>query len=148
MAWEDIGLADPRATTIALNAANTYDRLGSPEGDLSLGIAVVYLSVAAKSNASYHAFQQAQAYIKQDISRPVPEHLRNAPTKLAKELNHGKDYKYAHDYQHAFEPEQQYLPNNMKEPSWYQPTDRGLEQKIATRMEYFHQQRQNNPQKD
>src|SRR5690606_38027938 len=102
MAWEDIGLADPRAMTIANEAAATYERLGSPEGELALGQAVIYLAIAAKSNAGYNAYNQARAFVAKDKSRPVPEHLRNAPTKLMKELGYGKLYRYAHDEPEAY----------------------------------------------
>ncbi len=102
MAWEDIGLADPRAMQIANDAALTYERLGSPEGELALAQAVIYLAVAAKSNAGYNAYNQARAFVKQDKSREVPVHLRNAPTKLMKELGHGRAYRYAHDEPHAY----------------------------------------------
>jgi len=102
MAWEDIGLADPRATQIANDAAATYDRLGSPEGELALGQAVIYLAIAAKSNGGYVAFNQAMAFVKKDKSREVPLHLRNAPTRLMKELGHGHEYRYAHDEPHGY----------------------------------------------
>jgi putative ATPase len=113
MAWEDIGLADPRAMQIANDAANTYERLGSPEGELALGQAVIYLAVAAKSNAGYNAYNAARAFVKQDGSRPVPVHLRNAPTKLMKELGYGKEYRYAHDEPEAYAAGETYLPDGM-----------------------------------
>jgi putative ATPase len=97
MAWEDIGLADPRAARMALDAAETFERLGSPEGELALAEAVLYLAMAAKSNAAYVAYNAARAFIATDGSRPVPVQLRNAPTKLMKDLGYGKDYRYAHD---------------------------------------------------
>ncbi len=134
MAWEDIGLADPRAMQIANDAALTYERLGSPEGELALGQAVIYLAVAAKSNAGYNAYNQARAFVKQDKSREVPVHLRNAPTKLMKELGYGHDYRYAHDEPNAYAAGETYLPEGMKEPGWYQPTARGLEIKIAEKL--------------
>ena len=137
MAWEDIGLADPRAMQIANDAALTYERLGSPEGELALGQAVIYLSIAAKSNAGYMAFNQAVAFIKQDQSRPVPVHLRNAPTKLMKELGYGHAYRYAHDEPEAYAAGETYLPDGMTEPGWYQPVNRGLELKIADKMAYL-----------
>lgn len=137
MAWEDIGLADPRAMQIANDAAATYDRLGSPEGELALAQAVIYLSVAAKSNAGYKAYKQATAYIKKDKSREVPMHLRNAPTALMKKLGHGDAYRYAHDEPHGFAAGVNYLPDGMKEPGWYQPVDRGLERKIAQKMDFL-----------
>ena len=134
MAWEDIGLADPRALQIANDAAATYERLGSPEGELALGQAVIYLAVAAKSNAGYNAYNQARAFVKQDKSREVPVHLRNAPTKLMKELGYGHEYRYAHDEPHAYAAGETYLPDGMKEPGWYQPTPRGLEIKIGEKL--------------
>ena len=137
MAWEDIGLADPRAMQLANDAAQTYERLGSPEGELALGQAVVYLAVAAKSNASYQAFNLARAYVANDQSKPVPNHLRNAPTKLLKEIGHGKDYRYAHDEPHGYAAGESYLPDGMPEPQWYMPVDRGLEIQIAEKMAFL-----------
>lgn len=137
MAWEDIGLADPRAMQIANDAATTYERLGSPEGELALGQAVIYLAVAAKSNAGYNAFNQAMAFVKQDKSSPVPVHLRNAPTKLMKELGYGHAYRYAHDEPEAYAAGETYLPDDMTEPDWYQPVPRGLESKIADKLEHL-----------
>lgn len=134
MAWEDIGLADPRALQIANDAANTYERLGSPEGELALGQAVIYLAVAAKSNAGYMAYNQARAFVKQDKSREVPNHLRNAPTKLMKELGHGHAYRYAHDEPNAYAAGERYLPDGMAEPGWYKPVPRGLEIKIGEKL--------------
>ncbi len=134
MAWEDIGLADPRALQIANDAALTFERLGSPEGELALSQAVIYLAVAAKSNAGYNAYNQAKAFVKQDKSREVPVHLRNAPTRLMKELGHGHDYRYAHDEPHAYAAGETYLPEGMAEPGWYQPVARGLEIKIAEKL--------------
>lgn len=137
MAWEDIGLADPRAMQIANDAAATFDRLGSPEGELALGQAVIYLAIAAKSNAGYKAYNQAIAYVKKDKSREVPIHLRNAPTSLMKQLGHGDAYRYAHDEPHGFAAGVNYLPDGMKAPCWYQPVDRGLERKIAQKMDFL-----------
>ncbi len=137
MAWEDIGLADPRALQIANEAASTFERLGSPEGELALGQAVIYLAVAAKSNAGYTAYKQACAFVKQDQSREVPVHLRNAPTKLMKEMGYGGAYRYAHDEPHAYAAGETYLPNGMAEPRWYQPVPRGLEAKIAEKMAFL-----------
>jgi putative ATPase len=137
MAWEDIGLADPRAMQVANDAALTFERLGSPEGELALGQAVIYLAVAAKSNAGYNAYNQAKAFVKQDKSREVPVHLRNAPTKLMKELGHGHAYRYAHDEPHAYAAGETYLPESMAEPAWYQPVPRGLEAKIAEKMAFL-----------
>lgn len=134
MAWEDIGLADPRAMQIANDAAQTYDRLGSPEGELALAQAVIYLSIAPKSNAGYKAYHQATAFVKQDQSRDVPIHLRNAPTNLMKQLGHGKDYRYVHDEPLGFSAGEHYFPDGMTEPHWYQPVCRGLEIKIAEKM--------------
>ena len=134
MAWEDIGLADPRAMQIANEAALTYERLGSPEGELALGQAVIYLAVAAKSNAGYKAYNQARAFVKQDQSREVPVHLRNAPTQLMKDLGFGHAYRYAHDEPNAYAAGESYLPDGMKEPGWYQPVPRGLEMKIGDKL--------------
>ncbi|MEY5028017.1 MAG: hypothetical protein RLZ63_332 [Pseudomonadota bacterium] len=139
MAWEDIGLADPRAMQIANDAALTYERLGSPEGELALGQAVIYLAVAAKSNAGYKAYNQARAFVKQDKSREVPVHLRNAPTQLMKELGYGHAYRYAHDEPHAYAAGETYLPQGMQEPAWYQPVARGLETKIAEKLAFLRQ---------
>jgi putative ATPase len=137
MAWEDIGLADPRAMQLANDAAQTYERLGSPEGELALGQAVVYLAVAPKSNASYHAFNTARAFVATDRSREVPAHLRNAPTQLMKDLGHGHAYRYAHDEPHAYAAGESYLPEGITEPRWYEPVERGLEIKIAERMAFL-----------
>ena len=134
MAWEDIGLADPRGVEIALNAAGTYERLGSPEGELALAQAVLYMAVAAKSNAGYVAYNAARAFVKQDGSREVPLHLRNAPTKLMKQLDYGKDYRYAHNEQDGYAAGENYFPEGMPEVSFYEPTDRGLEAKIAEKL--------------
>ncbi|MDF1486184.1 replication-associated recombination protein A [Ramlibacter sp. H39-3-26] len=134
MAWEDIGLADPRAMQIANDAALTYERLGSPEGELALGQAVIYLAIAAKSNAGYMAYNKARAFVKQDKSREVPVHLRNAPTKLMKELGYGHAYRYAHDEPNAYAAGETYFPDGMAEPSWYQPVPRGLESKIGEKL--------------
>ncbi|SFM85784.1 replication-associated recombination protein A [Rugamonas rubra] len=137
MAWEDIGLADPRAMQIANDAATTFERLGSPEGELALGQAVIYLAIAAKSNAGYNAFNQAMAFVKKDKSREVPVHLRNAPTKLMKELGYGHEYRYAHDEPHAYAAGETYFPDDMREPGWYEPVPRGLEGKIADKMAFL-----------
>ncbi len=139
MAWEDIGLADPRAMQIANDAALTFERLGSPEGELALGQAVIYLAIAAKSNAGYMAYNQARAFVKQDKSREVPVHLRNAPTKLMKELGHGHAYRYAHDEPNAYAAGETYLPEGIPDPHWYQPVPRGLEIKIAEKLERLRQ---------
>ena len=134
MAWEDIGLADPRAIEITLSAAQTYERLGSPEGELALGQAVLYMAVAAKSNAGYVAYNAARAFIKQDGSREVPLHLRNAPTKLMKQLDYGKDYRYAHNEEGGYAAGENYFPDGMPEVGFYEPTDRGLEVKISEKL--------------
>lgn len=139
MASEDIGLADPRALRICLDAAETYERLGSPEGELALAEAVVYLACAAKSNAIYMAYKQARAFVAKDKSRTVPEHLRNAPTKLMKELGYGKLYRYAHDEPNAYAAGETYLPEGLEGQSWYQPVPRGLEIKIAEKLAYLRQ---------
>jgi putative ATPase len=139
MASEDIGLADPRALRLTLDAAESYERLGSPEGELALAEAVVYLACAAKSNAVYNAYNKVRSFIANDASRPVPEHLRNAPTKLMKELGYGKLYRYAHDEPDAYAAGETYLPEGIREPGWYQPTPRGLEGKIAEKLAYLRQ---------
>jgi putative ATPase len=137
MAAEDIGLADPRALRLALDAAETYERLGSPEGELALAEATVYLACAAKSNAVYNAYNQVRAFVAKDQSRPVPEHLRNAPTQLMKQLGYGKLYRYAHDEPEAYAAGEQYLPDGLSDPGWYQPTPRGLEGKVAEKLAYL-----------
>jgi putative ATPase len=134
MASEDIGLADPRALQLTLDAVATYERLGTPEGELALAQAVIYLACAAKSNAVYVAYGAARAFIAEDGSRPVPLHLRNAPTRLMKNLGYGKDYRYAHDEEDAYAAGESYLPEGMARPGWYRPTDRGLEARIAERL--------------
>jgi len=135
MAVEDIGLADPRALRVALDACETYERLGSPEGELALAEAVIYLAVAAKSAAVYDAYNAARAFVSADTTRPVPMHLRNAPTKLMKTLGYGKGYRYAHDEPDAFAAGQTYFPEGMEPAAWYQPTERGLEAKIREKLE-------------
>ena len=137
MATEDIGLADPRALDITLSAADVYERLGSPEGELALAEAVIYLAIAAKSNAVYNAYNAARAFIAQDESRPVPMHIRNAPTRLMKNLGMGKDYRYAHNEEEGYAAGESYLPDGMKRPDWYQPTDRGLEAKIREKLAHL-----------
>jgi putative ATPase len=134
MATEDIGLADPRALRLALDAAEVYERLGSPEGELALAECVVYLAVTAKSNAVYKAFNQARAFVKQDGTRPVPMHLRNAPTRLMKDLEYGKGYRYAHDEEGGFAAGERYLPDGMHNPGFYQPVRRGLEIRIDEKL--------------
>ena len=134
MASEDIGLADPRALRLALDAAEVYERLGSPEGELALAECVVYLAVAPKSNAVYKAFNEIRALVKKDGTRPVPMHLRNAPTKLMKELDYGKGYRYAHDEEDGFAAGETYLPQGMESAKFYHPVERGLEIKIADKL--------------
>jgi putative ATPase len=135
MAVEDIGLADPRALRVALDACETYERLGSPEGELALAQAVIYLAVAAKSNAVYEAYNAARDFVSRDGTRPVPLHIRNAPTRLMKNLGYGKDYRYAHDEPDAFAAGENYLPEGMLRSEWYRPTDRGLEGSIREKLE-------------
>ena len=135
MATEDVGLADPRALRIALDATETYERLGSPEGELALAEAVIYMAVAAKSNATYLAYNAARAFVREDGTRPVPLHIRNAPTRLMKDLGYGKDYRYAHDEADAFAAGEDYFPEGMPEVSWYRPTERGLEGRIREKLE-------------
>ena len=137
MAWEDIGLADPRAAQVAATAAETYERLGSPEGELALAEAVIYLAVAAKSNAAYVAYNAARAFVSKDGSRPVPLHLRNAPTKLMRELDYGKDYRYAHDEEGGYAAGEKYLPEGMPAVEWYRPVERGLELKIGEKLAHL-----------
>jgi putative ATPase len=145
MAAEDIGLADPRALRLALDAAEVYERLGSPEGELALGECVVYLAVAPKSNAVYKAFNAARAFVKRDGTRPVPLHLRNAPTQLMKSLDYGKDYRYAHDEPGGFAAGESYWPEGMVPPAFYEPVERGLEIRIAEKLRALREQ---NHQKD
>ena len=135
MAIEDIGLADPRALEICLNACSTFERLGSPEGELALAQAAVFLACAAKSNAVYKAYNAARKFVANDVSRPVPIHLRNAPTRLMKELGYGKAYRYAHDEPDGYAACENYLPDGMIKPNWYEPVGRGLEAKIAEKLE-------------
>ena len=136
MASEDIGLADPRALRITLDAAEVYERLGSPEGELALAEAVVYLAVAPKSNAVYAAYNQARAFVKQDGTRPVPLHLRNAPTQLMKQLDYGRGYRYAHDEEGGFAAGERYLPDGVPEElRFYEPAPRGLEQRIGEKLQ-------------
>jgi putative ATPase len=137
MASEDIGLADPRALELTLNAVAAYERLGSPEGELAMAQACVYLAVAAKSNAIYRAYKDVRAFVEKDGSRPVPLHIRNAPTKLMKDLDYGKDYRYAHDEEGGYAAGERYLPDGMSPQHWYKPTDRGLEIKIKEKLDYL-----------
>lgn len=137
MAWEDVGLADPRAFTIATQAAQTYERLGSPEGELALAQATLYLACAAKSNAGYKAFKQMRQFVRENGSAGVPAHLCNAPTKMMKELGYGRDYRYAHDEPHAYAAGETYMPEGMAEPEFYQPVPRGLEIKIGEKLAWL-----------
>ena len=134
MASEDIGLADPRALRMALDAAEVYERLGSPEGELTLAQCVLYLAVAPKSNAVYTAYKQVRALVKKDGTRPVPLHLRNAPTSLMKDLDYGKNYRYAHDEDDAFAAGENYFPEGLENSIFYQPQARGLEIRIAEKL--------------
>ncbi len=136
MASEDIGLADPRALRLALDAAETYERLGSPEGELAIAQAVIYLACAPKSNAAYVAYNNARRFVSNDGSREVPVHLRNAPTRLMKELGYGREYRYAHDEPDAYAAGEEYFPEGIQ-PKFYAPTPRGLEGKIAERLAYL-----------
>jgi putative ATPase len=134
MAVEDVGLADPRALRLALDAAEVYERLGSPEGELALAECIIYLAMAPKSNAVYVAFNEAKALIANEGTRPVPLHLRNAPTRLMKDLGYGKEYRYAHDEQGGFAAGESYFPDGMAPPGFYRPVERGLESRIAERL--------------
>jgi len=137
MAAEDIGLADPRALRLALDAVETYERLGSPEGELVLAQACVYLACAPKSNAVYLAYNSARAHVREDSSRPTPLHLRNAPTQLMKSLGHGRQYRYAHDEPEAYAAGENYFPEGMARAEFYRPTPRGLEGKIQERLAHL-----------
>jgi putative ATPase len=145
MASEDIGNADPRALSLSLDAWNTQERLGSPEGELSIAQAIIYLAAAPKSNAVYSAFNAAQADIKSMPTHEVPLHLRNAPTKLMKELDYGAEYRYAHSEPGGFAPGENYFPQELQDKRYYFPTDRGLEQKIAEKLEYLKQLNESSP---
>ena len=134
MATEDVGLADPRALRLALDAAETYERLGSPEGELALAECVVYLAVAAKSNAVYAAYKAMRAFVQHDGTRAVPMHLRNAPTRLMKDLDYGKGYRYAHDEEGGYAAAENYFPEGMPPARFYQPVERGLEIRIAEKL--------------
>ena len=142
MASEDVGLADPRALRMALDAAEVYERLGSPEGELTLAQCVIYLAMAPKSNAAYKAYNEAKAFVKKDGTRPVPMHLRNAPTQLMKQLDYGKGYRYAHDEADGFAAGERYLPEGMPDPGFYRPVRRGLEIKIADKLEELRKRNQ------
>jgi len=137
MATEDVGLADPRALRLALDACETYERLGTPEGELALAEAVLYLACAAKSNAAYSAYNAAREFVARDGTRPVPLHIRNAPTRLMKGLGYGRDYRYAHDEEGGYAAGENYFPEGMPEVEWYRPTDRGLEARIREKLEHL-----------
>ena len=139
MASEDIGLADPRALRITLDACETYERLGSPEGELALAEAALYLAIAPKSNAAYEAFGTARELVRNDTTRPVPAHLRNAPTRLMKGLGYGRDYRYAHDEPDAYAAGENYFPEGMEQPELYRPTSQGLEARIREHLERLRQ---------
>ncbi len=139
IASEDIGNADPRALPLTLSAWDSYERLGSPEGELAIAQAIVYLAMAAKSNAVYMAYNQAMADAKQSGSLEVPLHLRNAPTKLMQDLDYGKDYRYAHNEENAYAIGENYFPEALKDRLYYHPVERGLETKIKQRLDYFRQ---------
>lgn len=134
MATEDIGLADPRALRLTLDAAEVYERLGSPEGELALAEAVVFLAMAPKSNAVYKAYNEVRALVKKDGTRPVPLHLRNAPTRLMKDLGYGRDYRYAHDEADGFAAGESYFPDGLRPEPLYRPVERGLEIRIAEKL--------------
>lgn len=137
MAIEDVGLADPRALRLALDGAEVYERLGSPEGELALAQAVLYLACAAKSNAGYVAYNEARAFVRQDGSRAVPMHLRNAPTRLMKGMGHGREYRHAHDEPQGYAAGERYMPDGLEEPHWYRPVARGLELKIGEKLDWL-----------
>ena len=137
MASEDIGNADPRGLQLALDAWQTFERLGSPEGELAIAQAIIFLACAAKSNAVYSAYKEAMADAKNSASLDVPEHLRNAPTQFMKELGYGKDYRYAHDESDAFAAGETYFPETMGEKTYYRPVDRGLEAKIKQKLDHL-----------
>jgi putative ATPase len=137
MAVEDIGLADPRALRLALDACETYERLGSPEGELALAEAAIYLAVAPKSNAAYLAYGAAREAVNSGGTAPVPLHLRNAPTRLMKELGYGREYRYAHDEAEGYAAGENYLPEGMEGTRFYEPTERGLEARIRERLAHL-----------
>ena len=137
MSWEDIGLADTNAATIVLNALQTYERLGSPEGELAIGSAIVYLAITPKSNSMENAYNKVREFVGNDISREVPTHLKNAPTKLMADLGYGHEYKYAHDYPHHYVPNENYWPLNMQKEQFYLPTTQGLEARIVERLKFL-----------
>ncbi|HLS57759.1 MAG TPA: replication-associated recombination protein A [Zeimonas sp.] len=148
MANEDIGLADPRALTMALDAAEVYERLGSPEGELALAQAIVYLACAAKSNAVYVAWQRARAFVAEHGSAPVPMHLRNAPTRLMKGLGYGKGYRYAHDEEGGYAAGEHYFPDGVEPAPFYEPVERGLESKIREKLAWLRSRDRSVPDAD
>ena len=137
MAYEDIGLADINAPTVVLNALNTYERLGSPEGEIALASAVTYLAVTPKSNSIELSYNQVRDFVAKDNSREVPIHLRNAPTKLMSELGYGQEYKYAHDFPEHYVPNENYWPDNMKKIQFYKPSNQGMEQRVVDRLKFL-----------
>lgn len=137
MAWEDIGLADTNAATIVINALQTYERLGSPEGELAIAAAITYLAVTPKSNSMEMAYNKVRDFVKNDISRSVPIHLCNAPTKLMADLGYAKEYKYAHDYPNHYVPNENYWPDNLHSQQFYTPTSQGLENRIIERLKFL-----------
>jgi len=145
MAVEDIGLADPRALSMAMDAADAYERLGSPEGELAIAQTLVFLACAAKSNSVYMGYKAAMKYVQEHGSMPVPDHLRNAPTRLAKELGHGRAYRYSQDEPGGFSAGQRYFPDALKNPPrFYEPVDRGMESKIAEKLAQLRRLNQEN----
>lgn len=137
MAWEDIGLADINAATVVLNALQTYERLGSPEGELAIASAITYLAITPKSNSMENAYNRVRDFVKDDISRSVPIHLRNAPTKLMADLGYSREYKYAHDYPHHYVANENYWPDNMHAEQFYVPTTQGLEGRVVERLKFL-----------
>jgi putative ATPase len=137
MASEDVGNADPRALRIALDAADVYERLGSPEGELAIAQAVIYMACAAKSNAAYMAYKAAMREVRSSKTHEVPIHLRNAPTKLHKELGYGGEYRYAHDEEGGFAAGENYFPEELQHSRFYEPVDRGLESRIKEKLDYL-----------
>ena len=145
IAWEDIGIADPRAIQLANDAASTYERLGSPEGELALAQCVVYLACAAKSNAAYNAYNEMRALVASTPAYDVPMHLRNAPTKMMQNMEFGAGYRYAHDEPEAYAAGENYFPEELQDTCVYHPVPRGLEIKIGQKLEYLRQLDDNSP---
>ncbi len=146
MAWEDIGLSDINAQTVALNALSTYERLGSPEGELALASAIIYMAVTTKSNSTDSAFKQVKNFVEHNNSHEVPLHLRNAPTKLMQDLGYGREYHYAHNYPYHYVPNESYLPDNMPRQQFYTPNTQGLENKIIERLKFLRELDKNDKQ--